>query len=190
MSIRSCTAQFEIKGNSPIAVVLECENAQQLLDELNLFGLNASLAPSSITSAAGSVSAASTKPGPVADPKPVKPSKAADSTPTATVDQAAAQQPKPETSKPTADTTATTAAPTIKTYAERELGSKIAKFMGERASTGYADRRAKMVALLTEFGVKTGPEIAADKLDSFEAKLTTLTTPVAATAPVPEEALG
>lgn len=70
-----------------------------------------------------------------------------------------------ETAPPAASETKAPAAPD--TYEKTGLGEKIAAFLGEKEAPGYAERRAGLVTLLTQFSVKKGPELKPDQFAAF-----------------------
>lgn len=103
---------------------------------------------------------------------------------------AATPSPAPETEKATATTaseagqkssspttSATNSAPAVTDYLKTGIPDKIAAYLGEKDAAGYADRRASVVALLTSFSVKKGPELKAEQFAEFESKLDAIVAP-------------
>lgn len=120
---------------------------------------------------------------PKADPKPEtakdpKPGKSAKT-------EVPAASPPPAAEKPKADTAASEkkdekpASTAPVEYAKTGLPEKIATYLGDKTAdeSGYADRRNKLVALLTSFNAKKGPELKAEQFADFEAALDKLSAP-------------
>lgn len=104
----------------------------------------------------------------------------------ASTDKSAASSPPADSTK--ADSAASAATPASSspaaapaaaevTYEKSGIPEKIAGYLGAKESGGYAERRAAMVALLTEFKVKTGKDLTAAQFGDFDAALTKLATP-------------
>lgn len=99
---------------------------------------------------------------------------------------AASPSPAPETAK--ADMTAseagqksssptnssTSSTPAVTDYLKTGISDKMASYLGEKPTVGYADRRATIVALLNSFNVKKGPELKPEQFAEFEAAITKL----------------
>lgn len=117
-------------------------------------------------------------PAPTPENKPAKKSastdKAAASSPPAasTKEASAASAPTPASPSPAAAPAAAEV-----TYDKSGLPEKIAGYLGLKETEGYADRRAKLVALLSKFSVKTGKDLKADQFAAFDAEITALATP-------------
>lgn len=62
-------------------------------------------------------------------------------------------------------------------YEDTGIAEKIAAALGDKAAEGYAERRTAVVALLTEFGVKKGPELKPEQYESFTARINALLQP-------------
>ena len=116
------------------------------------------------------LAAETTKPG-----KPAKTEVAAATKPSANEqkkDEKAAAPVTPATdAKPAA-----AEAKTVK-YEDTGIAEKIAAALGDKAAEGYAERRTAVVALLTEFGVKKGPELKPEQYESFTARINALLQP-------------
>jgi hypothetical protein len=131
-----------------------------------------------ITAVKGGAAPAANTPAPTPETKPGKKSastdKAAASSPPAdsTKADSAASAPTPASSSPAAAPAAAEV-----TYEKSGIPEKIAGYLGAKESGGYAERRVAMVALLTEFKVKTGKDLTAAQFTDFDAALTKLSTP-------------
>jgi cytoskeletal protein RodZ len=132
----------------------------------------------SVAAIKGGAAPAANTPAPAPETKPGKKSASTDkpaaSSPPAdsTKEASAASAPTPASSSPAAAPAAAEV-----TYEKSGIPEKIAGYLGAKESGGYADRRAAMVALLTQFKVKTGKELTAAQFGEFDAALTKLAAP-------------
>jgi hypothetical protein len=139
--------------------------------------LNAAIAAVKGGAAPAANTPAANTPAPTPETKPGKKS--------ASTDKGAASSPPADSTKadsaasaPTPASSSPAAAPAAEvTYEKSGIPEKIAGYLGAKESGGYAERRAAMVALLTDFKVKTGKDLTAAQFGDFDAALTKLATP-------------
>jgi hypothetical protein len=136
---------------------------------------------SSLGAATPAADSAAAKPETKGAAKPPKPAKT--ETPAASPPPAA-ETPKADTAASEKKADAPASAKAADTYEKTGFAEKIAGYLGVKESEGYADRRAKLVALLTSFDVKKGPDLKPEQFADFGAKLEALVAPAA------EEELG
>jgi hypothetical protein len=103
----------------------------------------------------------------VKEHKAPKPSKVATAAPTVVDEPAAAPAEKVDT--PPAK---------LPTYEESGLAQEIADCIGDKAAADYADRRAAVVALLTKYGAKRGPDLKPEQFAEFGAELAAIASPI------------
>ena len=60
------------------------------------------------------------------------------------------------------------------TYEKTGIAEKINAYLGSKTEGGYASRRAAMVRLLADFGVKSGRELNPEQYDAFKAHIDVL----------------
>jgi hypothetical protein len=151
---------FAIEASSVDEMTDAIQQLHSVLDQKTGVGQASTPAPTPSETGKAKKSASTDKPAASSPP--------ADSTKA----DSAASAPTPASSSPAAAPAAAEV-----TYEKSGIPEKIAGYLGAKESGGYAERRAAMVALLTEFKVKTGKDLTAAQFADFDAALTKLATP-------------